>query len=61
MKSFKAFRLDIANHFLFCNGERVPVAPKAFDVLAYLVEHVGQVVTQVSRGTLSRNSLWSLW
>ena len=35
-----------ANHFLFCNGERVLVAPKAFDVLAYLVEHAGRVVTQ---------------
>jgi TolB-like protein/DNA-binding winged helix-turn-helix (wHTH) protein/Flp pilus assembly protein TadD len=45
MKSFKAFRLDTANHLLWCNGERVPVAPKGFDVLAYLVEHAGQVVT----------------
>ena len=46
MKSFKTFRLDLANHLLWCNGERVPVAPKGFDVLAYLVEHAGQVVTQ---------------
>src|SRR5260370_5242722 len=46
MKSFKTFRLDTANHLLWCNGERVPVAPKGFDVLAYLVEHAGQVVTQ---------------
>jgi TolB-like protein/DNA-binding winged helix-turn-helix (wHTH) protein/Tfp pilus assembly protein PilF len=46
MKSFKAFRLDTANHLLWRNGERVPVAPKAFDVLAYLVEHEGRVVTQ---------------
>src|ERR1700693_3140521 len=46
MKSFKAFRLDTVNHLLWRNGRRVPVAPKAFDVLAYLVEHAGRVVTQ---------------
>jgi len=46
MKSFKAFRLDTANHLLWRHGDRVPLAPKAFDVLAYLVEHAGRVVTQ---------------
>src|SRR4029077_12381264 len=46
MKSFKAFRLDTANHLLWRNGGRVPLAPKAFDVLAYLVEHAERVVTQ---------------
>jgi TolB-like protein/DNA-binding winged helix-turn-helix (wHTH) protein/Flp pilus assembly protein TadD len=46
MKSFKAFRLDPANHLLWRNDERVPIPPKGFDVLAYLVEHAGQVVTQ---------------
>jgi TolB-like protein/DNA-binding winged helix-turn-helix (wHTH) protein/Tfp pilus assembly protein PilF len=46
MKSFKTFRLDTANHLLWRNGDRVPLAPKAFDVLAYLVEHAGQLVTQ---------------
>src|ERR1700730_12998688 len=46
MKLFKTFRLDTANHLLWRNGDRVPVAPKAFDVLAYLVEHAGQLVTQ---------------
>jgi TolB-like protein/DNA-binding winged helix-turn-helix (wHTH) protein/Flp pilus assembly protein TadD len=46
MKFFKAFRLDTANHLLWRDGERVPLAPKAFDVLAYLVEHAGQLVTQ---------------
>jgi TolB-like protein/DNA-binding winged helix-turn-helix (wHTH) protein len=46
MKSFKAFRLDASNHLLWRNGDRVPLAPKAFDVLAYLVEHAGRVVTQ---------------
>jgi TolB-like protein/DNA-binding winged helix-turn-helix (wHTH) protein/Flp pilus assembly protein TadD len=46
MKLFKAFRLDTANHLLWRNGDRVPLAPKAFDLLAYLVEHAGRVVTQ---------------
>jgi len=46
MKLFKTFRLDRANHLLWCNEDRVPLAPKAFDVLAYLVEHAGQLVTQ---------------
>jgi TolB-like protein/DNA-binding winged helix-turn-helix (wHTH) protein/Flp pilus assembly protein TadD len=46
MKLFKTFGLDTANHLLWRNGDRVPLAPKAFDVLAYLVEHAGQLVTQ---------------
>jgi TolB-like protein/DNA-binding winged helix-turn-helix (wHTH) protein/Flp pilus assembly protein TadD len=46
MKSFKAFRLDTTNHLLWRNGDRAPIAPKGFDVLAYLVERAGQVVTQ---------------
>src|SRR3979411_2543063 len=46
MKSFKAFRLDTMNHLLWRDGDRVPLPPKAFDVLAYLVEHAGRVVTQ---------------
>jgi TolB-like protein/DNA-binding winged helix-turn-helix (wHTH) protein/Flp pilus assembly protein TadD len=46
MKSFKTFRLDTVNHLLWRDGERVPIAPKGFDVLAYLVEHAGRVVAQ---------------
>jgi DNA-binding winged helix-turn-helix (wHTH) protein len=46
MKSFKAFSLDTANHLLWGDGDRVSLTPKSFDVLAYLVEHVGRVVTQ---------------
>src|SRR4030081_1669401 len=46
MKLFKTFRLDTANHLLWRNGDRVPIAPKGFDVLAYLVGHAGRVVTQ---------------
>ena len=46
MKLFKTFRLDTTNHLLWRNGDRVPIAPKGFDVLAYLVEHAGRLVTQ---------------
>jgi TolB-like protein/DNA-binding winged helix-turn-helix (wHTH) protein len=46
MKSFNSFRLDTVNHLLWRNGDRVPIAPKSFDVLAYLIEHAGRVVTQ---------------
>jgi TolB-like protein/DNA-binding winged helix-turn-helix (wHTH) protein/Flp pilus assembly protein TadD len=46
MKLFKTFSMDTANHLLWCDRDRVPIAPKAFDVLAYLVEHAGRVVTQ---------------
>src|ERR1700753_3383850 len=46
MKSFKTFRLDTVNHLLYRDGERVPLAPKAFDLLAYLVDNPGRLVTQ---------------
>lgn len=46
MKIFKTFRLDTVNHLLWRNGDRVPIGPKGFDMLAYLVEHAGRVVTQ---------------
>jgi TolB-like protein/DNA-binding winged helix-turn-helix (wHTH) protein/lipoprotein NlpI len=46
MKSFQSFRLDTANQCLWRGHERVPVAPKAFDVLRYLVENPGRLVTQ---------------
>jgi TolB-like protein/DNA-binding winged helix-turn-helix (wHTH) protein/Flp pilus assembly protein TadD len=46
MKSFQSFRLDTANQCLWRGRERVPIAPKAFDVLRYLVENPGRLVTQ---------------
>ena len=46
MREFKEFRLDPVNHLLWRNADRVPIAPKAFDILAYLVERPGQLVTQ---------------
>jgi DNA-binding winged helix-turn-helix (wHTH) protein len=46
MKSFGSFRLDTPNHCLWSGEERVRIAPKAFDVLRYLVENPGRLVTQ---------------
>src|SRR5262249_8898302 len=46
MKIFQSFRLDPANHCLWRGGHRIPLTPKAFDVLRYLVEHPGRLVTQ---------------
>ena len=46
MKSFGSFRLDAPNQCLWSGEERVRIAPKAFDVLRYLVENPGRLVTQ---------------
>jgi DNA-binding winged helix-turn-helix (wHTH) protein/tetratricopeptide (TPR) repeat protein len=46
MNQFHAFRLDTTNHCLWRGSERVALAPKAFDLLRYLVEHRDRLVTQ---------------
>src|SRR5215469_1499546 len=46
MKAFHSFRLDAHNQRLWRGQEWVPITPKAFDVLRYLVEHTGTLVTQ---------------
>ncbi|GGA42171.1 ATP-binding protein [Dyella nitratireducens] len=50
MKEFKPFRLDPANHQLWRTSDEGGLAPvtitaKAFDVLRYLVEHPGRLVS----------------
>jgi len=45
MKSFSPFRLDPINHCLWRAGQRVSMRPKPFDMLRYLVEHPGRLVT----------------
>jgi len=45
MKSFQSFRLDTPNQCLWRGQERVPIPPKAYDVLRHLVENPGQLVT----------------
>jgi DNA-binding winged helix-turn-helix (wHTH) protein/GTPase SAR1 family protein len=60
MKEFKPFRLDPANHRLWRDaGESEPVSvtitAKAFDVLRYMVEHPGRLITHDEL----LESLWS--
>src|SRR5262249_35012406 len=45
MKSFPPFRLDPINHRLWRADHCVSVPPKPFDMLCYLVEHPGRLVT----------------
>jgi len=46
MKSFQGFRLDTANQCLWRGRERVAIPPKPYDMLRYLVENPGRLVTQ---------------
>ena len=46
MKVFEPFRLDTVNHCLSRGETRMPLTPKAFDVLRYLAEHTDRLVTQ---------------
>jgi len=45
-KLFAPFRLDPANQCLWREQARIPMAPKVFDVLRYLVENGGRLVSQ---------------
>jgi len=46
MKSFQSFRLDTANQCLWRKQERVAIPPKPYDMLRYLVENPGRLITQ---------------
>jgi DNA-binding winged helix-turn-helix (wHTH) protein len=46
MKLFPPFRLDAADQSLWRDDQRVPLTPKAFAVLHYLVDRAGRLVTQ---------------
>ena len=41
-----ALTVDLAGHRLLSDGERVPLKPKVFELLAYLLRHPGQVLTR---------------
>jgi len=43
---FGPFRLDLANACLWHAAQPVPLRPKTFEVLVYLVTHAGQLVTK---------------
>src|SRR5213082_856619 len=42
--TFKSFRLEVAERQLLNDGMPVPLRPKAFDVIAFLVERAGHLV-----------------
>jgi len=44
--AFGDFRLDVSKRLLLRLGEPVPLTPKVFDTLGYLVEHSGKAVTK---------------
>jgi DNA-binding response OmpR family regulator len=64
MREFPPFRLDTVNQCLWRGDgaaeERVLVAPKAFDVLRYLVEHPGRLVPHVERAAQARSGCRNL-
>lgn len=43
---FGPFRLDLANACLWQGEQRLTLRPKTFDILVYLVEHAGELVTK---------------
>jgi DNA-binding winged helix-turn-helix (wHTH) protein/TolB-like protein/Tfp pilus assembly protein PilF len=51
---FGSFRLDPAERLLFCDQQVVPLTPKAFDMLVFLVERSGHLL---EKGELMR-ALW---
>ena len=46
MKSFQSFRLDTLNHCLWQGNERVAIPPKAYDLLRFLVENPGRLISR---------------
>jgi adenylate cyclase len=46
--SFGDFTLDVEQRVLRRGAEEVPLRPKSFEVLRYLVEHHGQVVMKAA-------------
>src|SRR6516225_10071759 len=43
---FGPYRLDVVNQWLWRGDTRIPLMPKPFAVLKYLVERAGRLVTQ---------------
>lgn len=48
VREFGSFRLDSAERLLLREGQPVSLTPKAFDLLVYLVDHSGRLVTKQS-------------
>src|SRR3982751_1449584 len=41
---FGAFRVDLERYLLFRDGKLIPLSPKVFETLIFLIEHRGEVV-----------------
>src|SRR5262245_50062273 len=52
---FPPFQLDVANGLLWRESTVLPLRPKTFAVLRYLVEHAGEVVSHTKLG----QAVWS--
>ena len=46
MYKFGSFQLDPSEHLLLREGQAVPLTPKTFDLLVFLVSHPGRLVTK---------------
>jgi len=46
LKRFGPFRLDVTDHSLWRAQKKLAITPKSFDVLRYLVENAGRLVSQ---------------
>ena len=44
--AFDDFRLEPSEHLLLRNGQAVPLPPRAFDLLVFLVRNGGRLVTK---------------
>lgn len=44
--TFDRFKLDLARHSLTSGGEDIELRPKTFDVLCYLVQNAGRVISK---------------
>ena len=45
---FDAFRVDIGERLLLRDGQALPLTPRAFDLLAYFVEHPGRLLEKAT-------------
>jgi DNA-binding response OmpR family regulator len=53
-------RLDRASHVMHVDDHRVPLAPREFDLLSYLLDHAGQALTREAllRAVWPASSSW---
>ena len=56
--TFGSYRLDFVDERLWRKKNAVELRPKAFNVLRYLVEHAGQLVTKMPYWRLPGGRRW---